>query len=76
MNKPRLMLSHVREHYDKVPMYARMGYYGDGSRMEDFPLIDKDDVIENDTGVISPEAVPLYYQGKLLRQRTSGSTGK
>lgn len=38
--------------------------------------MEKNDLVGDALKIMPPEYVPLLYQGKLLRNDTSGSTGK
>ncbi len=61
--------------YQNVPMYVRKNI-SNLDKFEDYPLIEKNYVIENESGAIAPDSVMLYYNNELMKVRTSGSTGK
>ena len=66
----------AKKSYDTVPMYIRKRCVRDDMKWEDYPTIEKNEVIEQEAGAIAAYAIPLYYGNKLIRTRTSGSTGK
>lgn len=70
------MLEFAKKAYNNIPMYARKYEVKEDVTFEDFPLIEKNYVISQESGAIAPDAIMLYYHDKLLKCRTSGSTGK
>lgn len=67
----------IKEAYETVPLYMRKNINFEGKYcLENCPTIEKNQVIEYEAGAISSYAIPLYYANKLIRTRTSGSTGK
>lgn len=70
----------IQKAYSCVPLYVNAAEkmkidVSDFDSLSNLPLIEKDDVMKNDT-IIAPHAIPLLYSNKLQITRSSGSTGK
>lgn len=75
------MESLIQEAYEQIPVYLRNGR--DMNRkeeqaggLEDYPVLERNQLIEEETAVLMPWAEMLRMQGKLICGRTSGSSGK
>ena len=74
----------VREAYETVPVYIRncekleidMKEILKQKKWEDIPILERNQIISEETSVMAPSAVPLLMTNKLIFARTSGSTGK
>ena len=74
----------VREAYETVPIYIRnceklgidMKDILKQKKWEDIPILERNQIISEETSVMAPSAVPLLMANKLMFARTSGSTGK
>ena len=66
----------VKNAYKNAPMYMKLIQAGDKEDIKELPVIDKNYVIENESGAIAADSIMLYYADKLIKTRTSGSTGK
>ena len=74
----------VREMYGTVPIYVRnceklgidMEEILKEEKWEDIPILERNQIISEETFVMAPSAVPLLMANKLIFARTSGSTGK
>ena len=80
MNKQQI-INMARNVYKTVPVYRNLAI-GQGIdvdniyKFEDFPVVSKNHMLDDENGCISPEYTVKYLQRKLLGTRTSGSTGK
>lgn len=70
------MLEFVKKSYIEIPMYAKKYKINQDMKFEDFPFVEKNYVISQESGAIAPDAIVLYYRDELIKCRTSGSTGK
>ena len=74
----------VRETYETVPIYVRnreklkinMEEIVKEEKWEDIPVLERNQIISEETSVMAPSAVSLLMANKLIFARTSGSTGK
>lgn len=66
----------ARYAYESTPIYIRKNFQINGQEWEAYPLLEKQEVLENEDGLMSAKAVSLYLQGKLIPLSTSGSTGQ
>ena len=81
MARDERMQSLIQEAYEQIPVYLRNGR--DMKRkeeqtggLEDYPVLERNQLIEEETAVLMPWAEMLRMQGKLICGRTSGSSGK
>ena len=70
----------IKKAYKKVPLYVNLAHEFDINidmfeHIDSLPLIEKEQVMLNDT-IIASDAIPLLYKNELILTRTSGSTGK
>lgn len=72
----------VWDAYEQIPVYLRNQRLLDGGEekkyelLEDFPVLERNQLMEEETAVLMPWAEILRLQGKLMYGRTSGSSGK
>lgn len=72
----------VSDAYRMIPLYVRHGEKTDvqtlmeEDRWSGIPLLERNEIIENNTAMMMPWAMPLMLQERLMYARTSGSTGK
>lgn len=81
----RMNLNLIRQAYCEVTFLknkiaaASAGTEEGEERVMDFldvPLLEKDEIVEDPLKLMAPRYLPLLYRGELLRNDTSGSTGK
>ena len=70
-------VSLIREAYEKVGyLREKMTEKGEDWEFKNLPLLEKDEIIEDPLKLMAPCYLPLLYQGELVGNDTSGSTGK
>ncbi len=80
MNKEQ-MLKMACDVYKTVPLYHNLAVscgidINKLNEFEDFPIVSKNHMLDGEGECIAPQYITDYLNGKLLKNRTSGSTGK
>lgn len=67
----------VREACQEVDYFRdKISEVGGDISFCDLPLLEKDEIVEDPLRLVAPRYLPLIFRGELMRNDTSGSTGK
>lgn len=67
--KKKLSIECSKEIQTEIDFYELNNLY-------QFPLLEKDELVQDPLDIVPPRYLPLLYRGELIRNDTSGSTGK
>ena len=67
----------ITEAYQEVDyLREKMPAFDGDFEFENIPLLEKNEIVQDPLKLMAPCYLPLLYRGELVKNNTSGSTGK